>query len=719
MPFVSALIASATTALTSAATALGFGAAAGTIASSIVQFGVSALINAAFTAVFGKKPTAQDTARELAQQTTEPAVRFVYGLTRATGTPAGLPVKGEYIYGAWILNSRASALPNFTLHLDKREVILSGDAFDLSGPGATATNDPFNGHLNVWISRGDHTAPPALFLSEAGYAAGTDEDGWKASDIWSGLTVVWLKIKAGDPGKRQERWPASPPLVEVEGKFSLVFDPRTGTTAWSDNHALCVRDALVNHPVRSYQPDQLHESFDAYGPNVCDEQVAKKDGTTEPRYIAAGTVRFDDGEIEDQLNPLMVSGAADFIRVGGTLGYAPGEYRAPALTLDYLLGDGIEFPDMLPGAELVNQLRVSYLAPERGYETADLQPWNIPDALTEDGGVPTVKTLDLPFCSSATQAMRVRKIAGLRLRRQSRITGGSLPPEAFDLIGGSTVSIALPAPYNALDGVYEVEGIHPGLDPLGENEGVALRMPAALVGHGAEVYAYDPQVDEEEVYHEPYDGTRAATQPPGAIAVTVGDGVNMETGGPIIPRIRFAFDPSPSIVLSYEYEYRLGGGAYTTGGFIDRDVRDAAGKVFGFINVTTGATYDIRVRAISSGGASDWVEVTGVIPAVTINLDIPVDGAATGSSNSITASFTAPNDPEFRAMEIFGSDTDDVNAATALGPPIYTAQNSRVNVTESGLADNQRRYYFARSRGDYTNVSAFTASVTAVTNPSV
>jgi hypothetical protein len=60
-----------------------------------------------------------------------------------------------------------------------------------------------------------------------------------------------------------------------------------------------------------------------------------------------------------------------------------------------------------------------------------------------------------------------------------------------------------------------------------------------------------------------------------------------------------------------------------------------------------------------------------------------------------------------------------VNAATALGPPIYTAQNSRVNVTESGLADNQRRYYFARSRGDYTNVSAFTASVTAVTNPSV
>ena len=63
-------------------------------------------------------------------------------------------MKGKKIYGAWLLNSRPSDLATFTLYLDKREVVLTGDAFDLDGTGATATEDPFSGHVTVWGSRG-------------------------------------------------------------------------------------------------------------------------------------------------------------------------------------------------------------------------------------------------------------------------------------------------------------------------------------------------------------------------------------------------------------------------------------------------------------------------------------------------------------------------------------------------------------------------------------
>lgn len=718
MPFIVTAVAAIGSAITSAVTALGFGAAtAAAISSSVIQFGASFLINAAISAVFGKKPSSQDVARDLAQPTTAPAYRFVYGEKRATGTPVGTPVKGDRIYGAWLLNSRPSDLSSIALYLDKREVVLTGDAFDLSGAGATATEDPFLNHVTVWISRGDHTAPPTDFTTNAAYVEGTAEHLWKTTDAWRGNTIIWLKLEIGSSGTRQERWPSTPPLVEVEGQWSLIHDPRTDTTAFSENHALCCRDALMQNPIRQYRAEQIHDSFNADGPNACDEVVALKSGGTEARYTAAGVIVWSEGEIEDQLNPMMVSGAADFIRVGGKLGYAAGVYRAPEQTLTYLLGDGFEFPDMMPGADLVNHLRVTYLSSARGYETADLLPWDIPNALAADGGVPAPKTLDLPFCPSPTQAMRVRKITGGRLRRQERIQGGTLPPEAFDLVGGATVTLALPAPYDALDGVYELESIHPGLDPVGESGEVAMRLPAALVKHDAAIYDWTPATDEEDVFNVTYDGERNGTAAPGAISVTTGDAVNQATGGTIIPRIKFAFAPSTSSVTAYEWQYRETSGDYTTGGVIDAEVADGSGNVFGYLVGVAGQTYDIRARAIGTNGQSGWVEITGVTPVVNITIDVPTEGAAVGGAGEITASFRTPNDSDFRAIEFFGSDTNDSGAATLIGSAIYTSQNTIVSITESSLGASVTRYYFARSRGDYASASAFTASISATTDP--
>ena len=731
MPFLAPIIAGITAAITSAALAIGFTAAqAAAIASGIIQMGASILISTALAAVFGKKPTAQDVASDLAQPTTAPSFRFVYGECRATGTPAGTPVKGESIFGAWILNSRPSDMSGFTLFLDKREVELTGDPFDLDGPGATATVSPFEGHVTVWMSRGDHTAPPSHFITDAAYVEGTAEHLWQASDAWRGNTIIWIQLKAGDSGKRQERWPSAPPLVEVEGRWSLIFDPRNpahdqndpGTWEWSENHALCAMDALTQNPFRPYRPDQIHASFYQDGPDACDVVVPLKSGGTEARYICGGTVVWSEGEIEDQLNPMMISGAADFIRVGGKLGYAAGVYRAPWATVTYLLGDGFEFPDMIAGAELINQLRVTYLASARGFETAELLPWAIPGALEADGGVPAIKTMDLPFCPSATQAMRVRKITGLRLRRQERIEGGTLPPEAFDLVGGATVNMALPAPYDALDGVYEIEAINPGLDPMGESGEVAMRLPASLVKHDAAIYDWAPATDEEDVFNEDYDASRSGTKVPGFISVTTGDAVNLNTGGAIVPRIRFSFDPSASSVTGYEWEYRdsEGPGAvfgwYETGGVIGQDVRDGSGRVFGHLTGSPSSYYGIRVRAVGINGASDWVEIEDVRPVVDIAIDVPVDGAAAGGAGTITASFRTPNDADFRAIEIFGSDADDSGAASLIGTAIYTSQNTIVSVTESGLSASVTRFYFARSRGEYASASDFTSSVSAITD---
>lgn len=728
------------------ANGVGFGAAItatyGVVGAAAIRIGASLLISAATNALFGGRdmPKAQDIKRELSQPTTEPTYRFVYGETRATGTPAGTPVRGKHIWGCWILNSRPSVLDAPELYLDERLVEWDGDPFDFSGPGGYATNDPFKrdepvlgessdppyerNHVRFWIGRGDQTSPPQKFLDDVPYGEG-DEDLWKATDAWKGRTVIWMRLRAGENEDRQERWPSTPPMVAVEGKWCAVWDPRDeaqdgddeSTWGWSDNHALCVLDALRNNPIRKYRDINLHMQSFIDAANASDEVVERKSGT-EPRYRAAGTLTFESGEIEDQINPLVLSGAANLIRIGGQLGLAAGVWRAPQVELSYFLGEGFSAPDMVPGSELVNELRVSYLSPDRGYETAELSPWPIPGALAQDGGVPAVRDIELSFCPSATQAMRVRKINGLRMRRQERIEGGTLPPEAFDLVAGANVSVSLPAPYDVLDGTYEIESLHPAMDPTGR-EGMALRMPSSLVKTDATIYDWDAETEEEDIILQPYNGERKGVQLPGAINVSTGDGANLDTGGTILPRVRFAFDPSlSSSADSYRWQFRVDGGDWQSGGSIDAEIRDGNNQVFGYLEGAAGTTYDIRVRTVSPLGKSGWVEYIGATPTVSVTLNPPELVEITAGTGEISVTFQTANDPQTEGMEIWGADTDTadpINDATLLGTFSLEANRS-ADVTETGLSSGQTRYYFARARGPYNSASAFSPSASETAN---
>lgn len=670
-----------------------FGIAQGTLAFAALKLGGSLLLSSAMNALLAPQMSAQDTAQQLALPTNAPAYRFVYGHARAVGTPVGTPVRGSsaesIIWGCWLLNSRPSDLSDWKLFLDKREVLHSGDPFDftMSG-GANCTAFPFQDHCKIWIGRGDQTSPPAEYLADAPWSVG-NEDLWLATDAWRGRTVVWIKLRAGGSKNRRRRWPSSPPLVEMEGKFSRVWDPRDGaqslaspaTWTWSENHALCTMDAATQSPVRPYQLANLHLGSWTDGADVSDQNVALLAGGTEKKYTCSGTLVFNGQEVEDLLNPMFASGAADVIRIGGKLGYAAGAYRAPAVSLDYLLGQGFEAVDMIEGDALVNELRVSYISPSRGYDVANLKPWSIPGALAADGGLPAVRDLELSFCKSPTQAMRVRKIIGGRLRRQERLTGGELPPEALDLVGGATLTLSLPAPYDVLGGIYEVESVHPAFDLLGDS-GVAVRIPASLVKHSSAIYDWTPATDEEALVEQPYDSTRAGISLPGVITVTTGAGVDLDTGGTVIPRLRFAFDPSPSADLDgYEWQYRVDGGSWTPGGVIGNEVLDGVGKVFDYLVASIAHVYDIRVCAMSQGEGSDWREV----------LSLTIAFAATGASgvaglgNAVLAG-VAPIQANQAGIRIYRTATAVFATTTQVGAQVAVAPGAAFSITAGDAA---------------------------------
>lgn len=454
-----------------------------------------------------------DLKRDLSFPQSLPPWRFVYGNDRATGTPLPYPVVGEYAYACWLVNSRVSD-GNFTLFLDNREVALSGDPFDLTGPGASATAHPFVGHATFWIATGGQTAVPTVFTNEAGASAIPDDTlHWKASDAGSGMTLVFAKLKNGDVNERQERWPSVIPKLTVDGQWSRVWDMRDdaqdpndpATWTYSDNLFLCALDALRQNPFRPYPLTHIDLAMWRAAADAADELVALKDGGKEKRYRIAGTVAFEGSELEDIVGPMLAAAAASLTRAGGRVGVTPGVWRAPAATISDSY-EAVQWSTARPPAEMATELRVTYSPEKRQHEPAELPPWPIPGAAAA-GIPPSVRRVDITMCPSDGQAQRVRQIIGRRMLLQKRATvmGGG---EAMALLTGSTATLALPEPYGTyVNGDFEVTGMHPFLDPVG-TQGLALRCPMTLQETNQTVFDWNPQTDEVTVEHPVYDGAR-------------------------------------------------------------------------------------------------------------------------------------------------------------------------------------------------------------------
>lgn len=696
----------------------------GVVGGAVIRFGLSALFNAGINALFGKQPTGfqQDLRRQIQQQTELPFKRFVYGRSFAAGTPLpGVALNGFY-YVPYLLNSRESE-GNFELYLDNRVVQATGDPYDFTGPGAEATNGLFNGHVSYWITRGEKTAPPDVFTSEAGFDAGDpilNALGYKATDAGQGLTVVWLKLKRGTDGTFQDRWPGYPYVnLTVLGDWSKVWDPRdvaqtaadTATHTFSRNQALVALDIAMRNPFRPYPEEFIGEFMKGAGPDVADELVPLKSGGQERRYTCDGTVLFDGSELEQIMRPVMDAGAAQLVRTGGLLDMVPGAAKNIALDIPDMVGLPT-VSTITPPESQFDLINVTYSPLDRDGEAASLRPWPIPGVV--GAGLPRVLTIDLGMVSSATQAMRIRKIRGLQTT-YTRTLDGVAWPETFDALAGSWVTVNLG--YTRLDGTYEVVASAPASATSGDDDGIAYRVPMSMRETAPEIYEWVPAVDEEDVdlYEFVYDEEGVRTG--GAIAIETGQTINLDTGGTIVPRVRFDFDPSPSSNISfYELQVTETGEPYTATTQIDADARDGDGKVFGFFSGAAGQSYDFRVRAVSAVGFSDWVEFSGATPVVDIVLDVPIFNSVTGGAGQIDIDVSAPNDPDVRSIELVESDSNDPLLGTVFFESA-AGQNQTFQTALTGLGVGVTKFIFARVKGDFASVSAYSSGGSATTDP--
>ena len=117
-------------------------------------------------------------------------------------------------------------------------------------------------------------------------------------------------------------WPNGIPQISAIIKGKKLYDPRTGTTAYSTNWALCLRDYLTAIGGLGATTSEIDEASVIVSANVSEESVTLSGGGSQDRYTVNGVVDTAE-KPADILKDLASAGA-------GVIAYSQGRYRVIA-----------------------------------------------------------------------------------------------------------------------------------------------------------------------------------------------------------------------------------------------------------------------------------------------------------------------------------------------------------------------------------------------------
>lgn len=206
------------------------------------------------------------------------------------------------------------------------------------------------------------------------------------------------------------------PLFTVVIKGRKVYDPRTSTTGYSANAALCIRDYITSD-IGLNDPEVDDVQF-TVAANDCDDDVPLAEGGTEKRYSINGVVRSDQ-TIGSNLSEMVKACNGSIPISGGTYGLRVGVYTASvaSFTLDDLRSD-IDLQTRLSLRDNFNQIVGKFISAADNWIETDYPAIQSDVFLAEDAGIENQIDIPLPYVTSSPQAQRVAKQMLFRSREQ-------------------------------------------------------------------------------------------------------------------------------------------------------------------------------------------------------------------------------------------------------------------------------------------------------------
>jgi hypothetical protein len=408
---------------------------------------------------------------------------------------------------------------------------------------------------------------------------------WTSAHRLRGIAYLYLEFDYN-----QDVFPNGVPEVTALVRGKKVYDPRTGTTAWSDNAALCIRDYLVSPYGLAVPSSKIDDVLFQVAANVCDEDVV--DGAvTQKRYTCNGNYTTASAPI-DILQGLITP-------LAGIIWYAQGKWRVKAAKWTSPVQE-ITQDDFRSGIQIVtrnsrrdnfNLVKGTYRGDATNWHQTDYTSVSETVFLEQDGGTEVTSDLDLAFTDNNLACQRIARIA-LRRSREQMAFSTSLGLSAFGLQVGDNVTITNPR-YGWVNKTFEIMSwsftITDDLD---------IMFPVSLRETSSAVFDSQPGqviVGNDTNLPNPFDVPE--------VGITVADGLK-QINQTVLSAVFVDVTSESPFVESTEIEYREVGSIEWT-----RVGRGPVGR-FEIFGVEDGF-YDFRARAVNVFGVRGeiWSQV--------------------------------------------------------------------------------------------------------------
>jgi len=367
-----------------------------------------------------------------------------------------------------------------------------------------------------------------------------------SDDTFAGMAGLYVRLEFDQAIFRD-----IPNITAVIKGKNDVYDPRTDTTGWSVNSALCVANYLCD-PTYGLGVDYatgIDEAALIAAANACDEQVELVAGGYESRFETYGSFKSSD-QPKEVLGRLLgaMRGRAPFD--GERWRILAGVYQTPTITLTANdLRSGPKIQTLTSRRDRFNAVKGVYIDPVRFWQEADFPPV-VSDSYATIDGEAIYRDIMLPFTRAASMAQRIAKIDLLLSRHELRVT---LPCNlsAWRVQAGDTVYLTYER-YGWIDKVFEVRSTSFAV------EDNALGVDLELAATSLEAYDW---ATSEEVPVDPNDGTDGpdanTVAPPTNLTVTE-EVYETAPGQGVKSRLLIDWDPSPDgFLIGYQVEMKL------------------------------------------------------------------------------------------------------------------------------------------------------------------
>jgi len=229
---------------------------------------------------------------------------------------------------------------------------------------------------------------------------------WTTDHRLQGITYLYVRLQYDT-----SVYPYGLENIKAKVKGRKVYDPRSLTTAWTDNWALCLADYLMaDYGLRATSAEVDMTGHLITQANLCDESVSIPGGGTQARYTCNGAVDLGN-TIAANLRGLLTGAVGNLVYTQGQYRLYAAAYDTPTVTLDEndLRGD-MSLQARPSRQSLFNGVRGTFVSPDNFWQPSDFPQVTNATYESQDGGEQLLKDIELPYTIDGFAAQRLAKI---------------------------------------------------------------------------------------------------------------------------------------------------------------------------------------------------------------------------------------------------------------------------------------------------------------------